>query len=171
MAKNNVVCTTCGKEFHKRPSRLKDNNFCSTECYFKFRRKDQIVTTCERCGKKVVKSPSKATERNFCSSQCLMKTLNEELNPTRMTDDVRSKIRRAHLGKGEGKSYEKTYQRHTHRIVAEQKLGRPLRPGEVVHHIDGNKRNNHPDNLMIFASQIEHAKWHSENDKKWGERA
>lgn len=90
-----------------------------------------------------------------------MKTMNEEMNPFRMNPETRRKLRESRLNTGEGKSYEKTYGRHTHRIVAEQKIGRKLRPGEVVHHIDGNKRNNCPENLMVFPSQHEHAEWHA----------
>jgi endogenous inhibitor of DNA gyrase (YacG/DUF329 family) len=163
-----IICDTCNKRFHKKPSRIGKHNFCSRECYFQYKRRNQIITSCERCGKEVIKSPSKATDRGFCSPQCLMKTLNEELNPTRMTAEVKAKLRKSRLGKGEGKTYEKTYQRHTHRIVAEKKLGRPLKPGEVVHHIDRDKRNNHPENLMVFPSQKEHAKWHRANDSKYG---
>lgn len=85
--------------------------------------------------------------------------MNRELNPTRMTDEVREKIRNARLRTGKSKSYEKTYGKHTHRIVAEQKLGRKLEKGEIVHHIDGNKRNNSPDNLMVM-TQSEHARLH-----------
>lgn len=43
-----------------------------------------------------------------------------------------------------------------HRLVMEQKLGRYLLPTEVVDHIDGNIRNNHPDNLRVFQSNADH---------------
>lgn len=43
-----------------------------------------------------------------------------------------------------------------HRLVMEQKLGRFLLKTEVVDHIDGNIRNNHPDNLRVYASNTEH---------------
>ena len=36
-----------------------------------------------------------------------------------------------------------------HRLVMARKFGRPLRDTETVHHIDGDKTNNHPDNLEI----------------------
>ena len=36
-----------------------------------------------------------------------------------------------------------------HRLVMEAKLGRAITSDEVVHHIDGNKQNNTPDNLAL----------------------
>ena len=47
---------------------------------------------------------------------------------------------------------------YEHRLIMEKKLGRYLRPEEVVHHIDRNPMNNHPDNLQLFANQREHSK-------------
>jgi hypothetical protein len=43
-----------------------------------------------------------------------------------------------------------------HRLVMEQKLGRFLERDEVVHHIDGNIKNNHPNNLEVFQSNADH---------------
>lgn len=94
-----------------------------------------------------------------------MKALNARLNPARMTPEVREKLRESHLKMNTGAevSYKKVHGRHEHRIKAEELLGRKLRRGEVVHHIDGNRRNNSLDNLMVFQSQSDHAKWHNGN--------
>ena len=59
----------------------------------------------------------------------------------------------------EGKAYTKTSGRHTHRVVMEKKIGRQLLPGEIVHHRDGNKLNNSPDNLELM-TQSDHVREH-----------
>jgi len=49
----------------------------------------------------------------------------------------------------------------TYRELAEGELGRPLTESEVVHHIDGNRYNNDPENLKVYPNQSEHAKYHA----------
>lgn len=54
-----------------------------------------------------------------------------------------------HLADVRGYAYE-------HRIVAEQKIGRRLNPGEQVHHINGNRQDNEPANLHVVESIAHH---------------
>jgi hypothetical protein len=56
-------------------------------------------------------------------------------------------------------TYRKRHGRHEHRVVAEQMLGRALMPGEIVHHIDGDKHNNNPSNLQVM-TQDHHLREH-----------
>lgn len=46
-----------------------------------------------------------------------------------------------------------------HRDVASRKIGRPLRSNEVVHHRDGDKRNNRASNLQVMTRK-QHWKVH-----------
>jgi len=61
---------------------------------------------------------------------------------------------------GQRSNYVKLNGRHMHRVIAEQKLGRPLEPGEIVHHKDGDKWNNDPENLEVM-TQAEHVRLHT----------
>ena len=49
---------------------------------------------------------------------------------------------------------------YEHMIKAEELLGRPLKSGEVVHHIDENKSNNSLNNLMVFKTKNDHTGYH-----------
>lgn len=137
-------CDFCGKAFEKYESQMKgkQHHFCSRACLASFRKAG---------GYPAVKHPH-------------LSEYNRLHNAERMTPEVREKLSRARLDTGSADTYRKKNGRHEHRTAAEQILGRPLRKGEVVHHINRDKRDNRPENLMIFPNQAEHARWHKEHD-------
>ena len=145
-------CSYCGAEIRRYPSQIREHNFCSRRCSGAYSSRE--------------KNPDGYCYRDFSKNSARMTAMNLELNPKRMRQETRNKLRTARLNTGSGESYAKLYGRHEHRVVAEQMLGRPLMPGEVVHHIDRNKRNNAPENLMVFRSQADHAAWHAAHDKE-----
>lgn len=52
-----------------------------------------------------------------------------------------------------------------HRLIAEWKLGRKLTKDEVVHHMDDDTLNNHPDNLEVLTAS-DHNKLTISNRKR-----
>jgi len=75
-----------------------------------------------------------------------------------------SKGKRKYVGNGEYQS--------VHRLVWISANNQEIPKGYQVHHIDGNKRNNNPDNLILL-SEREHKKLHRAQErlekikKKW----
>jgi len=53
---------------------------------------------------------------------------------------------------------------YEHRLVAEKKIGRKLKPGEKVHHVDGDKQNNLPENITVVVGNGEHFFEHRPTD-------
>lgn len=71
-----------------------------------------------------------------------------------------------HLADVRGYAYE-------HRVVAEKKLGRRLRRGEHVHHVDGDKTNNRPKNVAVLTAaqhRLAHRKPGGKRKRNPGER-
>ncbi|HAL73628.1 MAG TPA: HNH endonuclease [Clostridiales bacterium] len=147
-------CDWCGKEFIRMECYMKGKKhvFCSRKCVTDFSNK--------------IKNPSGyASLKNYANISSHMTKLNEDMNPTRMVFETREKLREAHLGKGDCNGYSKIHSRLAHRVIVEQRLGRPLASNEVVHHRDGNRYNNIPDNLVVFPTAGDHTRFH--NTYRW----
>lgn len=119
---------------------------------------------CDQCGKPYQQQPSRLKgKRHFCSRTCLGRWRSANLtgeNAAHWQGGVRMDGERVqwflpwhHLANKKGYVYR-------YQIVMELKLGRPLNPGEIVHHKDENQGNDQPDNLEVKASQSEHARLH-----------
>ena len=150
MGKKILKCDWCGKAFDRYPCQVvgKKHVFCSKNCLWEASSKN--------------KNPEGyASIKDLSAVSKHMTELNREMNPQRMTAEVRKKLSDSKYATGEGKTYAKRCGRHEHRVVAEEMLGRELLDGEVVHHLDFNHRNNDPTNIMIFPSQAAHAKYHN----------
>lgn len=60
-----------------------------------------------------------------------------------------------HMASGHVMKYVDGKYQYEHVMMAENKLGRKLRPDEIVHHLDGNPAHNTPGNLKVM-SRAEH---------------
>lgn len=149
--KADVTCQQCGVTFY--PLSGAPNRFCSKVCHDASQRKPPVVAVCEVCDKRFEMKPSQAAmwTGRFCSKAC----------------ESRSKwqrpLDRMHNGKpallnhgGYVKVYQPDHPRAKsgwvleHRLVAERILGRYLGTDEHVHHINGDKQDNQPENLEVM---------------------
>lgn len=144
-------CDWCGKKFERMEcyTKGKRHTFCSRQCLADFSSKS--------------KNPDGYAElKDYTNMAINFSALAKKINPTRMTPSVKEKLRTARLGKGKCDGYSKIYGNLAHRVIAEQILGRPLTQNEVVHHRDGNRYNNEPENLVIFPTVGGHTRFHNE---------
>lgn len=162
-------CKTCGKAFHRQPGTLRSYVkkfgrpplYCSMPCSDIGRKQDSeaaLVTNCVVCGTPIIgpRKPSggMSPKRKLCSTACratFRRTSYQQKNsaqePTRRIGRwgyVRLLI--------PGKNGEPSRDVLEHRYVMEQVLGRELRKEETVHHINGVRTDNRPDNLRLFTS-------------------
>src|ERR1041385_6905909 len=116
-----------------------------------------IPRTCEICGAAFLIWPYEAKNPRwgrFCSRVCANRGVGRE---------SAAKISATRIARSKGTTYIGGTKGRAHRLVAEAKIGRPLRTGEVVHHVNGNRRDNRPENSEVFPSHAEHMRWHMAN--------
>lgn len=124
-------------------------------------RKPTITKICVICKTEFSIYPSRDTPRKkYCSVKCRHKGINPKPKiPFELREWYYPK-KNGYLGKTScvGKKRIMIWQ---HRHVMEQFLGRPLLDTEVVHHINGIKDDNRPENLIVY-NRSEHTRKHKE---------
>jgi hypothetical protein len=124
-------CIICDKVFYINKARLKTAKFCSLQCSHK-----------SKIGKPTWNKGTKG----------IMKANSGSFKKQKIKNN--SKYIHQYMP-----THPKTYV-YIHRYVMEKHLGRYLTPDETIHHIDGNKSNNHITNLCLYSSKSTHQKTH-----------
>ena len=158
------TCIRCGVGFAV-PKPSQQGKYCSTTCQSLARRlPDAAPRNCLGCGCMFTPARKRANQE-YCSRPCFLRT---QRTPEHQKAAAKAAAAaREHIrGTGQKHPYVKEGGRHQHRMVAEEKIGRPLTPGEVVHHRDENGHNNAPSNLDVLPSQAEHARLHFTGTKQ-----
>jgi len=139
------------------------------------------IKFCKHCGKKLVKKKIKRSDRKkgwewettlwfknrlFCDRTCSNKHRIKEKHPQwrgGIKTDSNGRIF-IHIPEHPNADHQ-GYIRRSH-LVMEKKIGRYLTPKEIVHHRNGIKNDDKPENLYLFENCSEHQKLHYSERKK-----
>lgn len=130
-------CVVCGRQFDATYHR--QQQMCSIECRSKFQELPR--QQCERCGKQMDTTNSTYRAQRFCSEECRR----TPVGTRKSTTGGYISVYQPNHPHAQSTGYVME-----HRVVVEQTLGRPLLPHERVHHKNGRRDDNRPENLELW---------------------
>ena len=133
-----VDCPVCHKTYERK---IKTQKTCSYECGNKLKEADRTVQ-CKQCGVDFLRPHGK--KQTYCSRSCSLTNRNRKgavVKPEGSTH----KHAAGYIVQKVGSEWPMQ-----HRLVMETKLGRKLEPHERVHHKNGKRDDNRPENLELW---------------------
>jgi hypothetical protein len=137
-----VPCANgCGTEVWRKPSEeaVRAAVYCSQACHNEAQRGSRVTWKCANCDTEKTTPPSQVA--TYCSSSCAAAPRRRQPG-----DIYISPTGYAWVWGEDGRK------RQEHTVVMEQMLGRPLEKHENVHHRNGARADNRPENLEVWST-------------------
>lgn len=167
-------CSNCLAQLEKRLWQVegKKTVFCDMKCYSNYQKRTSESMACENCGTLFLVIASRKGKARFCSRLCAGYRPKVEMQCGHCGETFRASCSEARSGRAKYCSKACHYDSYPlryltdqgyfrisvgnrgarkyefeHRIIMAGMIGRPMRDGETVHHRNGIRHDNRPENL------------------------
>lgn len=138
------TCPQCKNEFKAKAAHAERRVYCSHKCKGEARTNAALVAkTCPACGDEFMSQPYRGAK--YCSETCARRQMGEN---KRVPGGWYVMGKSGYIARTRNGTTELQ-----HRVVMEEILGRSLYPHENVHHKNGLKADNRPENLEVWVTK------------------